>query len=200
MEDDAMDARDRQAIEELFGKLREVERRSPTRDRDAEALIRDFIARQPGAPYYMAQTIIAQEQALIAAQERLEQGEQRGSGGFLSEIFGPGPGRDGGRRERGPRDREPGARMLPPGASPWGRPSFLGGAMQTALGVAGGVVLGSFMADLLMPDHAMAGEPAAGAHDAGADTADQDMADAGPGDDDLGGGDFGGGDFGGGDL
>jgi hypothetical protein len=201
-----MDGRDRQAIEELFDKLREVERRSPARDREAEALIHQHIARQPGAPYYMGQTIIALEHALAAARERLEEAERRGSGGgFISEIFGGGRGRREDRalsRRRALEDESGRAGA----GSPWGyRPSFLGGAMQTAMGVAGGVVLGSFLADLLMPDAAMASEAAA--TDAGAD-AGQEASDAGYGpeedmsgdDGDFGGGDFGGGDFGGGDL
>ncbi len=35
---------------------------------------------------------------------------------------------------------------------------FLAGAAQTAVGVAGGVMLGSFLADMLTPDAAMAAE------------------------------------------
>ena len=66
-----MDRNDRQAIEDLFDKLSTVERRSPPRDAESEAFIRDKIARQPGAPYYMAQTIVVQEQALAAAEARL---------------------------------------------------------------------------------------------------------------------------------
>jgi uncharacterized protein len=190
-----MDRNDQQAIEELFRKLRDVEQRNPQRDREAEALIREMIARQPAAAYYMAQTIVAQEQALIAARERLEQNEKRGSGGFLSDIFGGG-GR-GGRAAAGP-DWRDGERRQLSAPGPWsGRPSFLGGAMQTALGVAGGVVLGNFLADLLMPDAAHAADTS---HDAGQHegmTQDEPGAaehDA-QGDEDFGGGDFSGGDL-----
>lgn len=63
-----MDRNYRHAIETLFDKLATVERQSPPRDGEPEALIRYKIARQPGAPYYMAQTIIIQEQALAAAE------------------------------------------------------------------------------------------------------------------------------------
>ena len=81
---------DRSAIEGLFARLREVEQRTEPRDPEAEALIRELISRQPGAPYYMAQTILVQEQALRQAQERIEQLEasQRPSGGFLGGLFG----------------------------------------------------------------------------------------------------------------
>jgi hypothetical protein len=185
-----MDRNDQHAIDQLFGKLREIEQRSPARDREAEGLIREYLARQPGAPYYMAQAVLALEQALATAQQRLEEAESRGSGGgFLGEIFGTGRGARTGQqpRQRALRAQDP----LQQDAGPWGRqPSFLGGAMQTALGVAGGVVLGSFLADLMMPDPAMANTGDAGA----AEGYDASAEDAGG---DFGGGDFGGGDFGG---
>ena len=67
-----MDRNDRQAIEDLFKKLADVDRSSPRLDAEAETFIRERIARQPGAPYYMAQTIVVQEQALAAAEKRIE--------------------------------------------------------------------------------------------------------------------------------
>ena len=89
-----MDRNDRQAIEALFDKLATVERQSPPRDGELEAFIRDKIARQPGAPYYMAQTIVIQEQALAAAEARLAELEAQavqtspGNGGFFGSLFG----------------------------------------------------------------------------------------------------------------
>ncbi|WP_108258704.1 DUF2076 domain-containing protein [Mangrovicoccus ximenensis] len=93
-----MDTSDRQAISGLFDKLAEVERQAPSRDADADRFIGDAIARQPGAPYYMAQTVVVQEHALNNAQARIEQlegelaaAQQRGQGGgFLSGLFGGG--------------------------------------------------------------------------------------------------------------
>ncbi|MFJ1294290.1 DUF2076 domain-containing protein, partial [Paracoccus yeei] len=87
-----MGQNDRHAIETLFGKLSQVERQAPPRDAEAERFIGDQIARQPGAPYFMAQTIVVQEQALNAAQARIEQLEQQAQqgGGFLSRMFGGG--------------------------------------------------------------------------------------------------------------
>ena len=67
-----MDRNDQQAIEGLFDRLADAERRSGPRDREAETFIRERIAEQPGAPYLMAQTIIVQQQALEAAQAELE--------------------------------------------------------------------------------------------------------------------------------
>ena len=89
-----MDRNDQRAIESLFEKLANVERQSPPRDAEAEAFIREQIARQPGATYYMAQTIVVQEQALNAAQARIEEleqqpGSRQSSGGsLLSGILG----------------------------------------------------------------------------------------------------------------
>ena len=152
-----MDDRDRAAIEELFRKLAEVEHRSPLRDAEAEAFIRGRIGAQPGAPYYMAQTIVAQEQALLEAQRRIEElsghARQRSGGGFFDSLFG------GGRLQPGPAYRPPAGRA---DHGPWsggrgmGGGGFLAGAAQTAMGVAGGVVLGSMLADWLSPEEAAA--------------------------------------------
>lgn len=190
-----MDNRDREAIEDLFRRIAEVERQSGPRDREAAALIRALIANQPSAPYYMAQTIIVQQQALDAAQARLDELEGRGAqrtsdGGFLDSLFGggarPRPSQQMGGRayeERGPwgsgRSRMGGS---------MGGGGFLAGAAQTAIGVAGGVVLGNMLADYLTPDQAAAAgiDQNAGSADAG-DAGDTQVADAG--------GDFGGGDF-----
>ena len=87
-----MDRNDRQAIEDLFDKLASVERQSPPRDAESEAFIRDKLTRQPGAPYYMAQTIVVQEQALAAAEARLAdletQARASANGGFFGSLFG----------------------------------------------------------------------------------------------------------------
>ena len=58
---------DRRAIEGLFDRLAEAEQRAPERDREAEDLIRAEVGRLPNAPYYMAQTIVVQQQGLEAA-------------------------------------------------------------------------------------------------------------------------------------
>ena len=155
-----MDHQDRQAIEGLFSKLGEVERQAGPRDGEAEALIRARITAQPGAPYFMAQTIVIQEQALNAAQARIEELERAlasrpaGGGGLLSGLFG------GGQPQR-PSEPRPG---YPTGSAgnpamagtPWGgagptagaqpgRGGFLAGAAQTAMGVAGGMMIGSML-------------------------------------------------------
>jgi hypothetical protein len=100
----------------------------------------------------MAQAILVQEQALANMQTRVQElerqlAERPAGGGFLSGLFGGGP------QQMAPAPQQPVAPvdegMTPPrtGAgygSPWGaRPGggFLAGAMQTTLGVAGGVLV-----------------------------------------------------------
>ena len=72
-----MDNQDRQVIEGLFARLGEVERQARDQDTDAKAFIKERIAQQPGAPYFMAQTIVMQEYALQQAQLRIEELEHQ---------------------------------------------------------------------------------------------------------------------------
>jgi uncharacterized protein len=171
-EEDIMDRNDRQAIEDLFDKLATVERQSTPRDAESETFILDKIARQPGAPYYMAQTIVVQEQALAAAEARLAELEEQvaearpANGGFFDSLFGDRrePQRSAGSVPRaGTANREPMPSQQPGGGG------FLAGAAQTALGVTGGVLLGNAIAGMLGGHDAKAGEPAAdkGAEDKG---------------------------------
>ena len=173
-----MDQQDKFAIERLFERIQRVAQQSGSRDRGAEAFIRAEIDRQPEAPYYMAQTIIVQEQALNAAQERIDQLEQQlqggeQPGGFFGGLFGS--------RNAEPRGRYADVRR---DISPWGAGQgggFLAGAAQTAMGVAGGVVLGNMLANWLSPDEAVAQDASAGQDFDGQspDVGQVDVADAG---------------------
>lgn len=171
-----MDRNDQQAIESLFGKLADVERQSAPRDPQSEDFIRGQIAQQPGAPYYMAQTIVVQEQALEATQARIEELEarlaqaQQPSGGLFGGLFG-----DSRRTLRAgsvPRVGGAGAAMAhQQGAAmqPQRGGGFLAGAAQTAMGVAGGVLLGNAIAGMFGGNEAQAAEDDAGGDDAGGD-------------------------------
>ena len=64
-----MQSQERDLITGLFDRLRPFE--SQPRDGEAEALIKDLAQRQPAAPYLLVQTVLVQEQALKAAQERI---------------------------------------------------------------------------------------------------------------------------------
>ena len=158
---------DRHAIEGLFSRLRDVESRAEPRDAEAEALIHDGIGRQPGAPYYMAQTILVQEHALEVAERRIRELEDR-----LGRTI-QAPHRDE-ERLRGPWDRR---ETNDRGGG------FLAGAAQTALGVTGGVLLGSAIASMFGSGAATAAEPAPQPEPSPEDLA----ADAGADDGDFGG-------------
>ena len=167
-----MDQNERRIIDDLFTRLHEAERRAGPRDAEAERLIQGHLAHQPAAPYYMAQAIVVQQEALANAQARIEDLERepppRGGGGLRGGLGGgaraPGQARQ--RRSRF-------------GQGPWSQPyaqrgGFLAGAAQNAMGVAGGVLIANAIADLLGPDDAAAAEPApqedpAAGEDLGAD-------------------------------
>lgn len=161
---------DERAIEDLFERLDNVERNSGPRDIDAERLIGQLLRNNPSAAYYMAQTIIVQEAALREAQRQIEEMEaqaQPRSGGFLGGIFGddrPEPAR---RPRRGPWGSADDGYRTPRRAE--GGSGFLAGAAQTALGVTGGVLLGSAIAGMFSGGVHAAEAPVEPADDPGID-------------------------------
>ena len=161
-----MQSEEQRLIDGLFSRLKEAEAHSASRDASAEERIAQHVSAQPAAPYYMAQTILIQEAAIKQLNDRIQalesqvsqlQAAKPSSGGFLSGLFG------GGGSSRG---SDP-----IPGAEQYGRPQasaqpqytpppqqnyapqaaargggFMAGALQTAAGVAGGVVPGEKVA------------------------------------------------------
>lgn len=144
-----MQSQERELIGGLFGRLQPFE--SQPRDSEAEALIKDAVARQPAAPYLLVQTVLVQEQALKAAQERIAELEARAgaaapvAAGFLGSAPKIGPWGA----------AQPAAPAAPPPSVPstrsplqaavapqqGGGGGFLRSAMATAAGVAGGALL-----------------------------------------------------------
>ncbi|HEY5829029.1 MAG: DUF2076 domain-containing protein [Hyphomicrobiaceae bacterium] len=157
-----MTPEERQLIAGLFDRMRSYG--LPEKDREAEALINQSVRANPDAPYMLVQSVLVQEQALQAANDRVTQledelrelrGDARAparSGGFLSGVWG------GGRREE-PRSSVPtiGARSAPAAwsqSAPQQQPAqaqqqptsgggggFMKSALATAAGVAGGMLL-----------------------------------------------------------
>jgi hypothetical protein len=134
----------------------------------------------------MAQAIVVQQEALANAQARIEElerelSERQAGGGFLGGLFGGG--------ERAAPRPIPPQRQSQTGQGPWSRPygqggGFLAGAAQTAMGVAGGVLVANALAGLLTPDQAQATEPGfeedpAAAEDPGVDEGWSDPGDVG---------------------
>ncbi|PWC43062.1 DUF2076 domain-containing protein [Azospirillum sp. TSO22-1] len=193
-----MTPEERNLLDDLFQRLRQAD--GQPRDPDAERHIREAVQAQPAAPYYMAQSLLVQQHALSAAQQRIEDLERQlkdaqerakpssgGVGSFLGNALGLG------RREEprpapqpapsGPWGAAPAQPSYPPPGgprpSPWGgapagypqqagypqpgypgaggypyppqpgRGSFMGGALQTAAGVAGGMLAASAISSLL---------------------------------------------------
>jgi len=122
----------------------------PPVDREADAMIDQLFRQYPEARYRITQTAFVQEHALVEANNRIQQlewevesakreAEAGRNRGFLG--FG------GGRAAPMPPPPQP---QYPPGYNPsalQGRqgPGFLGTALTTAAGVAGGMVLGNML-------------------------------------------------------
>jgi len=155
-----MQAQERELIAGLFGRLQPFE--AQPRDAEAEALIKDFMARQPAAAYLLAQAVLVQEHALKAAQERIAELEASAKAAppaaapsFLGSAPSLGPW---GAQPAAPRasvpttapapmppaappSRSPLQAALAPQAGAAGGGGFLRTAMMTAAGVAGGALL-----------------------------------------------------------
>lgn len=143
-----MQAQERELISGLFGRLQPFE--SQPRDGEAESLIKGLTAQQPAAPYLLVQTVLVQEQALKAAQERIAELEARGaaaapaSAGFLGSAPKIGPwGAQPASAAPAAQPSAPSTRSpLQAAVAPQQQGgSFLRTAMATAAGVAGGALL-----------------------------------------------------------
>lgn len=149
-----MTPEDRQVITAFFERMRALD---TERDPEAEALIDELMRAHPQARYYITQLAVFLEQAQAEAQNRIRelehQLESQGSGGLLGGLFG-----GGGARPAPAPVHAPGYRPGMFGQRPGG--GFLAGAASTAMGVAGGMLLGSAIMSMLAPD-ALADVPAA---------------------------------------
>src|SRR6185503_15122229 len=180
-----VNSQEREIISGIFQRLEQAA--NQPRDPEVERVIADKIRQQPYALYAMAQLIYVQEEAIKSLNQQVEElrseVERRGqqSGGFLSSIFGggsqpqpepqrpaagspwggqpqPGPGYGQGYGPGGPQSgpgggQQPG--MMTGGGA--GGSGFLGGALTTAAGVAGGMVVGSALMNAFKGGHASLG-------------------------------------------
>ncbi len=175
-----MQSEEQRLIEGLFSRLQQAESVTAPRDAEAERVIQTCIAKQPSAPYYMAQAMIIQEAALTklnqqvqAQQQQIEQLQEQAksarpsSSGFLAGLFGGGatqsqsqaapqsnsgsqpiPGTNGDNRNAQPQQQyqqQPYQQQAAPQQAAPQQPGFLGSALRTAAGVAGGVVLADML-------------------------------------------------------
>jgi len=173
-----MSPEERDLLTGLFDRIRSAA--NTPRDQEAETLIQDAIKAQPYAPYLLAQTVLVQDQALRAANDRLQRlegkvkeleanaaSQPRSFLSGLGTLFGgsgpppaprpsaPPPPAGGGWNQAANQPSPQGGFQRPsqgyasgpaPAPGPWGAGGgggggFLTGALGTAAGVAGGVLL-----------------------------------------------------------
>lgn len=141
----------------------------PPIDPEADGLLASLFQSYPQARYRLAQLAFVQEHALAAAQARiahleaqLRQAAQPQHSGFFSGLFGGGRPATSPAMSPGPASMPPvsppayfasGPGAYPAGARPMGMlqrsgPGFLGSALTTAAGVAGGMMLGNTLMNL----------------------------------------------------
>jgi uncharacterized protein len=170
---------ERQLINGLFDRMRGYD--LPQKDREAEALINQAVRATPDAPYMLVQSVLVQEQALEAANARVEELEarvrelegaqpQQGGGSFLGGLFG------GGRPDPERRvssvpaigSRAGSVPSMLPGrpqpAQEAGQPAtggFMRSAMATAAGVAGGMLLAEGIRNMMGGSSSAQAQPAA---------------------------------------
>lgn len=153
-----MQQQERELISGLFDRLKPFE--TQPRDGEAEQFIWDRASKQPASAYLLVQTVLVQEQALKAAQERIAELEAKAAAasqpdaGFLGNAPKIGPwGAPRPSAPSTPAASVPGSPMAPSTRSPLQAAvspqaqqpaaggSFLRTAMMTAAGVAGGALL-----------------------------------------------------------
>jgi hypothetical protein len=144
-----MTPQERELIDDLFDRLAELE--NQPRDPQAERAIAEGLARAPHAIYPLVQTVLVQDEALRAANARIEALEGGTSdaqptrpAGFLDSMRDALLGRGDARRGSVPSVR-PGLAAAPPQVA-YGQPyapapSFLGTAAAAAAGMVGGALL-----------------------------------------------------------
>ena len=136
-----MQPEERDLIAGLFGRLNSFE--AQPRDPEADRLITQSIASQPGASYLLVQTVLVQEQALKGAQARISELEAKvaaaPASGFLASAPKIGPWGNASVPPKQPVQQAPAAPAFAPQAAAGG--GFLRQAMMTAAGVAGGALL-----------------------------------------------------------
>jgi uncharacterized protein len=176
-----MTAEDQKAIADFFERMKKLD---GERDPEAERQIDQMMQANPQTKYYITQMAFFLEHAQAESQNKIRELEWKlqnqpaaaqtaggGGGGFLSNLFGGGA--------------NSGRNVMPPPApvhAPGYRPGmfqggqgggFMAGAMQTVVGVAGGMILGNMLMSAFgagTAEAAPAEEPAAdeaGYEDAG---------------------------------
>lgn len=172
-----MNQQDRQAIDAIFQRIGDVERQGTPRDPEAEQLIAEHLRANPAAAYYLAQTVVVQDQALKNVRQEDSVTPPHGdtlsaagtplrgatSGAASAAVNSDGLGQGFGRSAPNYAPQQPamatqfGNSNQAAGAQAAGG-GFLAGAAQTAMGVAGGMMLGSMLGNMFGAGHANAAD------------------------------------------
>ncbi|QFQ32914.1 DUF2076 domain-containing protein [Buchnera aphidicola (Aphis fabae)] len=156
---------EKKLIENLFNRLKKTELNSSERDNEANSLIQDLVKKQPYSSYYMTQTILIQETAIKKLSLKLEELTNQISNlslnkttkkpSFLSSFFKKSPtSSDMFNNNIWKKDQNSSGNYHPlSSSSPTissnngnsGNSGFLKNALQTATGVAGGMILGNML-------------------------------------------------------
>ncbi|QCI19758.1 MAG: DUF2076 domain-containing protein [Buchnera aphidicola (Brevicoryne brassicae)] len=155
-------------IENLFHRLKNTELNSFERDNSADELIQKLVKKQPSSSYYMAQTILIQETAIKKMSVKIEELKKRIKSlkeesntkpSFLSNFFKKNATSQTLSHDNNlwknndnhlqshysnPMMSSPSAQSIPT-VSGSRNNSFLSNALQTATGVAGGMILGNML-------------------------------------------------------
>ncbi|CAL4320617.1 Putative uncharacterized protein Yba2 [Buchnera aphidicola (Protaphis terricola)] len=155
---------EKKLIENLFYRLKNAELNSSDRDDGANNLIQDLVKKQPYSSYYMVQTILIQETAIKKLSLKIEELENKLSTidiknkkpSFLSSFFKKEPNS----LEKSNSIWEKNSNIprscnhMPTSTSTIGpitnnsSSGFLKNALQTATGVAGGMILGNMLMNI----------------------------------------------------
>jgi len=150
-----MQSQERDLIQGLFDRLKAYE--AQPRDPEVERLLAGLLAGQPGAPYLLTQTVLVQEHALKAAQDRIAELEAKAAAtaakpGFLESAPKIGPWGAAPSAAPAASAASVPARSPMQAAPAFGAPAgggFLRSALATAAGVAGGALLFDGIRNLL---------------------------------------------------
>jgi hypothetical protein len=141
-----MDNHEKKLIENLFSQMREIQYKDYSRDSAAEKLINQLMNEQPSALYYMVRAALIQEEMIKNLNKRVGELENSSSRGqrssFLSGIFK----KSSIRKESNQYPEHATNLRMAAGSS---SSSFLGGALQTAIGVGSGILMADAIRNLI---------------------------------------------------
>ncbi|WP_343189567.1 DUF2076 domain-containing protein [Buchnera aphidicola] len=157
-----MENKEKKLIKNLFLRLKDIELKNVKIDSEVNILIKDIIKKQCNAPYYMTQTILIQESAMQSLYNKINKLEniiknykkeiysKNKSNGFLSNLFNKKKIKENDLNKKDCVNKNFENNNLNKHDNSYhnGTGGFLKNALQTAIGVAGGVVSANMLMNL----------------------------------------------------